>query len=544
MTADDKTAAPISRACVQCSASFVVSTAYRRLLERVSPAIGGESFPCPIPDLCPPCREQRRLIFRNERVLYRRSCSHTGKPLVSVYPAASPYTVYDPAVWWGDEFDATGYGRDIDFTRPFFAQFGELLRAVPKLGIHHAKSENCAYTNYSAENKNCYLVVGGLEAEDCYYSYRIFYSRRIVDCYDLYRCELCYECTDSSDLYGCRWSRACHSSSDLTLCSDLIGCTSCFGCSELRNTRFCIFNESVPEHDYARRVEELLADFPSALQRYEDLCRSIPQRANYRRNCESCTGDYLIGCKDCENCFTFKNSRECFCAGTGENNTDCADTNFTDNCELQFFSSNLEKNYSVLYSVLIWYSHDIRYSHTCMNSSSLFGCTGMKRNSFCILNRQYTEGEYYRLARRLAAHMRDTGEWGSFFPAELSPFSYWETVAHDYYPLDETAAHAAGFRWERDTREREVSQAGGGQSPACGECGKPFRIIDAEGAFYETLALPTPSRCPACRHRRRMGDKFPRRPSVRACSQCGVATETLRSSERYPLIVCERCLAG
>jgi len=33
--------------------------------------------------------------------------------------------------------------------------------------------------------------------------------------------------------------------------------------------------------------------------------------------------------------------------------------------------------------------------------------------------------------------MRSTGEWGEFFPHELSPFGYNETVAQEYFPLTE-----------------------------------------------------------------------------------------------------------
>jgi hypothetical protein len=33
--------------------------------------------------------------------------------------------------------------------------------------------------------------------------------------------------------------------------------------------------------------------------------------------------------------------------------------------------------------------------------------------------------------------MRSTGEWGEFFPHELSPFGYDETVAQEYFPMTE-----------------------------------------------------------------------------------------------------------
>lgn len=37
--------------------------------------------------------------------------------------------------------------------------------------------------------------------------------------------------------------------------------------------------------------------------------------------------------------------------------------------------------------------------------------------------------------------MQLTGEWGEFFPHELSPFCYNETVAQDYFPIDQTVTN-------------------------------------------------------------------------------------------------------
>ena len=46
--------------------------------------------------------------------------------------------------------------------------------------------------------------------------------------------------------------------------------------------------------------------------------------------------------------------------------------------------------------------------------------------------------------------MRATGEWGEFFPHELSPFGYDETVANEYYPLSEAEVKSRGWYWKGD----------------------------------------------------------------------------------------------
>jgi hypothetical protein len=74
------------------------------------------------------------------------------------------------------------------------------------------------------------------------------------------------------------------------------------------------------------------------------------------------------------------------------------------------------------------------------NASYCFGCIGLHNNEqYCILNRQYTKEEYETLVPQIIEHMIQTGEWGEFFPASLSPFGYNETVAQEYFPLSREA---------------------------------------------------------------------------------------------------------
>ncbi|MBU0627024.1 hypothetical protein KKG31_00015 [Patescibacteria group bacterium] len=44
---------------------------------KVSPIIAGKKYLIPAPTLCPDCRQQRRISFRNERSLYKRKCDLT-----------------------------------------------------------------------------------------------------------------------------------------------------------------------------------------------------------------------------------------------------------------------------------------------------------------------------------------------------------------------------------------------------------------------------------------------------------------------------------
>ena len=103
------------------------------------------------------------------------------KPIISVYSQRAPYKIYTHDEWWADDWDAKIYGRPFDFTRPFFEQFKELLLSVPRVAIMNTQSENCEYANFVLKSKNCYLVFGCVEDEDCAYGHIVWESKDSID---------------------------------------------------------------------------------------------------------------------------------------------------------------------------------------------------------------------------------------------------------------------------------------------------------------------------------------------------------------------------
>ena len=139
--------------CKQCQSSFKIDSRDQKYYDRLE---------VPSPTLCPPCRMQRRYAFRNERQLYHRKCDLTGKEIISIYAPENEggrlLQIYDYDEWWSDKWDQMATGREFDFNRPFFEQFKELQSVAPRLPMTNMNSENSAYTNMAADNKNCYLL--------------------------------------------------------------------------------------------------------------------------------------------------------------------------------------------------------------------------------------------------------------------------------------------------------------------------------------------------------------------------------------------------
>ena len=124
--------------CENCQKDFTIESRDFLFYEKIC---------VPLPSLCPECRQMRRMSFRNERTLYRRKCDKTGKDIISVFASDAPYTVYDQAYWYSDQFDPMQYSFEFDFSRPFFSQFGEFMRSMPWPSLRIEACENSDYSN-------------------------------------------------------------------------------------------------------------------------------------------------------------------------------------------------------------------------------------------------------------------------------------------------------------------------------------------------------------------------------------------------------------
>src|SRR5438552_1609407 len=112
--------------CSHCRASFEITANDLVFYDKVSPTFGHKKCPIPPPTLCPDCRRQLRLSFRNERHLYHRKCDLSGKQIISNHSTEAVYPVYAYEEWWSDKWNAVSYGIAFDPSKSFFEQYAEL----------------------------------------------------------------------------------------------------------------------------------------------------------------------------------------------------------------------------------------------------------------------------------------------------------------------------------------------------------------------------------------------------------------------------------
>src|SRR3989338_8476624 len=90
-----------------------------------------EKMKVPAPTFCPDCRMKRRMVFRNERAWYKRECDATNEPILSIFSPLTSYKVYKQDYWKSDKWDPFLFGRNYDFSKPFFLQLDLLFKTVP-----------------------------------------------------------------------------------------------------------------------------------------------------------------------------------------------------------------------------------------------------------------------------------------------------------------------------------------------------------------------------------------------------------------------------
>ncbi|MFH0820457.1 MAG: zinc-ribbon domain containing protein [Candidatus Peregrinibacteria bacterium] len=537
--------------CPQCKSSFEVTAKDRRFYDRIG---------VPEPTLCPDCRQQRRMAFRNEKNLYHRKCDLTGKQLVSIYSADKPYTVYDRQEWWGDKWDPLSFGRDFDFSKPFFSQIGDLMRAVPRPAAYIVNGVNSEYNNHVENVKNCYLCVDTV-GEDIYYSDWCLDGRLVVDSFYMYKCELCYELQMCKNCYHCIYCLLADDCSDSYFLYDCKNCRDCLMCSNLRNKQYCILNKQYSKEEYFKKLEATrLSDFTAFNKTknyfFNEFIKNLLHRYALVVNSENCTGDLIFDSRNIEYGFNVTNSEDCkYCQDVYEAK-DCYDTyQSAFGCELLYEQHACNRNVNCIACSISYYNSDCRYCDIIYHCHDCFGCVGLRNKRYCILNKQYSKEEYEKLLPKIIEHMRATKEWGEFFPVTLSPFAYNESVAQRYFPLTKDEVLARFWAWHEDMEAKsykgplysipdDIHDVGDEITKSvltCEATGKPYKIIPQELKFYREMNLPVPRRCPDQRHSDRMSLRNPRKLWSRTCGKCGVTIQSSYAPNRSEAVYCEKC---
>ena len=522
--------------CQNCKKSFAIEPEDFQFYEKMR---------VPPPTWCPECRNMRRMAAREIRTFYRDTCKLCGRAIISIHAPDGPFTIYCRDCWQSDKWDPMDYGREYDWSQPFFPQFRKLMEAVPRPALTGTNSVRSEFTSGGHGCKNCYMVFLSYYTEDSQNSWGLLLSRSAYDCFISDNSDHAYETLHVNRMYRVRFAYFSDDCMDSSFLFNCVGCSDCFGCVNLRKKKYCLWNEQLSKEEYAARMKYWdLGDhrkLREAKDKFRALYLALPHRYAQIVSSRNVTGDVIRDAKDCQSCFSVldgvQNCKYVYFAGL--NMKDSYDVSGSgDMSELLYESTHCARSQNCSFANGGGNnSRDTRYCIWTDNCSELFACVNLRNKRHCVFNKQYGEKEYEELVAKIIAQMNERPyldrqgrayRYGEFFPPEFSAFPYNQSFAFDWYPKTKEEIEAEGWQWTdppkreysitlraedlpdhvRDASDSILAETIGCEHAGIGcneQCTTAFRITKEELGFYREMNLALPRMCPGCRYTQRLG---------------------------------------
>ncbi|HXF44314.1 MAG TPA: hypothetical protein VNK70_02535 [Candidatus Paceibacterota bacterium] len=486
---------------------------------------------------------------------------------------------------------------DYDSRKGFFVQWKELSDAVPRPNLEAYQNKNSSYSDYTWFSKNIYLSPTTISSDNVAYSKTVYGGRDVFDSTTVMNCEKVYHAIDSEHCVNCKFISDCKDCLDSAFLYDCRNSSDCFMSSNLRNKKFIFRNKQLNEDEYRRELSKITYDrenLARLLSEYLHMRKSVLHKHANIVKCLNSSGNNLFQCKNAVRCFNAescedvkygvqmaraKDSHDVFGVGDKEAallyegvNVGYLDSNI-------YFSTNSFENCA-----------RVQYCDYCRGSQDLFGCIGLRKKQYCILNKQYDKETYLQLKNKISKEMSENPyfdsagnfyKYGEFFPPEFSPFAYNEAMTQFYFPSKEGEFTLSGCQWAGEKKReyqptkhpdeipqsiKEVSDDILREVIECkhkGKCGHnctiAFKIVPQELQLYRQMNIPIPILCPACRNEERQALRTPIKLWHRECmcdykvyqnsskhshhpeERCPNEFETSYAPDRPEIVYCELC---
>jgi hypothetical protein len=554
--------------CQNCKLQFTIEAEDFNFYEKIK---------VPPPTFCPECRLTRRLVWMPSLTLFKRKCDLCGEEKLSMYEPEAPFKVYCPECWWSDRWDSMDFGMEIDFSKSFFEQWKELLEKTPVLALHvdSVTIKTSPYVNHIAHSKNCYMVYYSEYNEDCIFGYWLVRSKMIMDSGSTTDCEFCFDNLNSYKNYRVFGSLNTKNSLESYFLRDCLNCQNCFASVNLRNKSYVFFNKQLKKEEYLKKIKDLdLGSYKTYIENKKEtqkLWKTIFPKPEQSDFSENYSGSFIYQSKNCHFCYGVVHSKDSkFLMLIKERKvSDSYDyTDWGNNAENIYECLTCGENISQLKFCHEsgWNSKNLEYCKSLIGCSDCFGCISLRNKQYCILNKQYTKEEYFKLREKIIEHMDkmpyidkigNIYKYGEFFPMEFSPHAYNNSFANFLFPKIKEEVQSLKLRWHdyyfnkypitidfseipdniKNTNEEILNEI-----IKCSNCPRGYKIVKQELDLAKKLNVPLSRQCPFCRIEERVKRWAEQMKQVnRICDKCEIEFRTHYSKEEASKIYCKKC---
>jgi len=522
----------------------------------------------PAPNFCPTCRRMRRYVHIGQLKLFKRSCDAPGhtESMISILPQECPFPVFDYKYIASDEFDPFGYGQEYQENKSPLEQFREMNKIFPTPSFfkRSSSSVNSDYSNGGRNLKNGYFVMSAFDSEDIWYSHAIRNCKKVMDSRLLDDSEYVYRGILSQNMYNSSFVYFSKDSIDSMFLFDCKNCVSCFGCVNLRNQKYCVWNKQLTKEEYEKFIDSIYPISVSTLKEFQEkfwqLVKSLPMNASRNIAVENVQGIFL---RNSRNLYDVNNSNEseniryadgCF------GHHDSMDVLYSGGSSSRFYSviNTGSKSNNIKFSMFTGECADSEFLVSCKNVQNCFMCCGINDVSYCIFNKKYEKEEYFLLVDTIKTEMLQRGEYGDGLPMSFSAQSYNFSLSQINFPLTEEEIIKLGgyIAQEPDTNAAgikllsvpelpqiidDVSDEIVNQAIQCDTTGRPFRIIQTELDLYRKMKLPLPTVHPTVRMQEALLLSLDGKKYETTCAKCKKHIFSAFNPEDNFILYCEKC---
>jgi hypothetical protein len=374
----------------------------------------------------------------------------TGRLMLATIPPASGFRVLEDKEW--HERDFLEKGVPLDENKKFFDQLFDLHLSVPLPAHDNIVQPENSIAFISFSDQDSYFVMAS-RSKGC------FYSSNAFDCEDSSEIVMgtgvkeSYNVLNSSGLFRCQFVRDSHNCQNSYFLFDCRDCEKCFGAVNQRHKKYLWFNEQLSEEEFNRRLSKVdLSSYIEQEKYKEQFRRFIKEKAIWPENnnlhTENSTGEYLENTTDACECYHVRGgsrnidhvtwclgapSSDCAYCGGATAATDCYYSVGVTNCHRAFFNLNIVTG-----------CQNVEYCTRCFDCENCFGCVGLKRKKFCLLNKQYSEDDYWKILDDLKCRLLEEGNYGDI-PGLRFSTQHWTSLL-DLFEIDEATALKLGGR--------------------------------------------------------------------------------------------------